>query len=102
MNSKTITYVFLGFIAILGWNSFLIQRDKKMFDAYDKARTIKGQPTVILAKTVKGWGTPLAGHKDNHAGLMTPTQMEAFRAAMGIRPGHEWDHTEGHGVLGFG
>jgi hypothetical protein len=37
MNSKTITYIFLAFIAILGWNSFLIKRDKKMFDAYDKA-----------------------------------------------------------------
>lgn len=36
MNSKTITYVFLAFIAVLGWNSFLIQRDNKMFDAYDK------------------------------------------------------------------
>jgi hypothetical protein len=25
-------------------------------------------PTVFLAYTIKGWGTPLAGHKDNHAG----------------------------------
>lgn len=32
MNSKTITYVFLAFIAILGWNAFLIQRDLKLFD----------------------------------------------------------------------
>lgn len=29
------TYIFLGVIAILMWNVFLIQRDKKMFDAYD-------------------------------------------------------------------
>ena len=29
------------------------------------------RPTVFLAYTIKGWGTPLAGHKDNHAGLMT-------------------------------
>lgn len=51
MNSKTITYVFLAFIAILGWNSFLIQRDKKMFDAYDKANGIerlKYPPTSSL------------------------------------------------------
>ena len=40
-------------------------------------------------------GLPFAGHKDNHAGLMTKEQMEAFRAAMGIRPGHEWDLFEG-------
>ncbi len=32
----------------------------------------------------------MAGHKDNHAGMMTPAQMEAFQAAMGVRPEHEW------------
>ena len=56
------------------------------------------RPTVFLAYTVKGWGTPLAGHKDNHAGLMTPAQMEAFRTGMGVRAGHEWDRAEGLGI----
>ncbi|NIP17565.1 MAG: hypothetical protein GWM87_04995, partial [Xanthomonadales bacterium] len=42
------------------------------------------RPTVFIAYTVKGWGTPLAGHKDNHAGLMTPDQMEAFRQQMKV------------------
>ena len=49
------------------------------------------RPTVFLAYTIKGWGTPLAGHKDNHAGLMTTAQMEAFRAAMGVPEGAEWE-----------
>lgn len=53
------------------------------------------RPTVFLAYTVKGWGTPLAGHKDNHAGLMTTAQMDGFRATMSVRPGHEWDRAEG-------
>ncbi|MCV3271864.1 transketolase [Roseobacter sinensis] len=53
------------------------------------------QPVAFLAYTVKGWGTPLAGHKDNHAGLMTRAQMERFRDSMGIREGHEWDLCEG-------
>lgn len=53
------------------------------------------RPTAFVAYTVKGWGTPLAGHKDNHAGLMTPAQMDEFRRAMNIRPGHEWDRAEG-------
>ena len=48
------------------------------------------QPTVFLAYTVKGWGTPLAGHKDNHAGLMTPAQMSVFQKAMGVAEGQEW------------
>ena len=48
------------------------------------------RPHCFIAYTVKGWGLPLAGHKDNHAGLMTPEQMAAFRAEMGIREGDEW------------
>ena len=55
------------------------------FDAVDHDR-----PTAFLAYTIKGWGTPLAGHKDNHAGLMTPDQMKAFQADMGIDAGSEW------------
>ncbi len=56
------------------------------FDAVDHDR-----PTVFLAYTIKGWGTPLAGHKDNHAGLMTPAQMAAFQAQMGVPEGAEWE-----------
>ena len=65
--------------------------------AFDKAAT-HDRPTVFIAYTIKGWGTPLAGHKDNHAGLMTLGQMEEFRARMAIREGHEWDRTEGLGL----
>jgi len=53
------------------------------------------QPTCFIAYTVKGMGLPFAGHKDNHAGLMTKEQMEAFRHGMGIRPGQEWERFEG-------
>ncbi len=60
------------------------------FDRIDHDR-----PTCFIAYTVKGFGLPLAGHKDNHAGLMTPAQMETFRQAMDIRVGHEWDLFEG-------
>src|SRR5271165_2248554 len=60
------------------------------FDSIDHDR-----PVCFIAYTIKGFGLPFAGHKDNHAGLMTPAQMETFRAAMKIRPGHEWDRFEG-------
>ena len=66
-------------------------------DAFDAAAT-HDRPTVFIAYTIKGWGTPLAGHKDNHSGLMTTAQMEGFRVRMGIRPGHEWDKAEGLGI----
>ncbi len=62
-------------------------------DAFD--RIDHNRPVCFIAYTVKGFGLPFAGHKDNHSGLMTPAQMEAFRGAMKIRPGHEWDEFEG-------
>jgi len=49
------------------------------------------RPTAFLAYTIKGWGTPLAGHKDNHAGLMTAAQMAAFQENMGVAKDAEWD-----------
>src|ERR1700724_4148675 len=60
------------------------------FDAVDHDR-----PVCFIAYTIKGYGLPLAGHKDNHAGRMTPAQMEIFRKSMNIRAGHEWDRFEG-------
>jgi pyruvate dehydrogenase E1 component len=64
-----------------------------MIEAFDSI--VDDRPVCFIAYTIKGFGLPFAGHKDNHAGLMTPAQMETFRAAMKIRPGHEWDHFEG-------
>jgi pyruvate dehydrogenase E1 component len=58
-------------------------------------QALHDRPVAFVAYTIKGWNTPLAGHKDNHAGLMTPTQMDGFRKAMGVREGHEWDLAEG-------
>ncbi|MGE3366198.1 MAG: transketolase [Rhizobiaceae bacterium] len=58
----------------------------RTFESIDHDR-----PTVFLAYTIKGWGTPLAGHKDNHAGLMTKAQMEIFRERIGVPPGLEWE-----------
>jgi pyruvate dehydrogenase E1 component len=37
----------------------------------------------------------LAGHKDNHAGLMTTAQMKALRETMQIAEGREWEPFEG-------
>ncbi len=53
------------------------------------------RPVCFICYTIKGSGLPFAGHKDNHAGLMTPAQLETLREAMNVRPGHEWDKFEG-------
>ena len=67
-----------------------------VLDAFHNAHPEK--PTCFICYTVKGFGLPMAGHKDNHAGLMTPAQMEVFRQTMAVREGHEWDKFEGLGL----
>lgn len=54
-------------------------------------------PTLFIAYTVKGYGLPFAGHKDNHAGLMNPTQIEGLRDSLGIAAGEEWSPYGGLG-----
>ncbi|BAI74289.1 pyruvate dehydrogenase E1 component (plasmid) [Azospirillum sp. B510] len=65
-----------------------------LLEAFAQART-HDRPVCFIAYTVKGFGLPLAGHKDNHSGLLTREQMDGFRTANKVRPGHEWDHFEG-------
>ncbi|WP_159591084.1 transketolase [Chelativorans xinjiangense] len=65
-----------------------------LLSAFEEARQ-HDRPVCFIAYTVKGYGLPLAGHKDNHAGLMTPAQMAALREAMNIREGREWEPFEG-------
>ncbi|MFL6759497.1 transketolase [Sphingomonas sp.] len=66
-----------------------------LIEAFDRADD--DVPTLFIAWTIKGFGLPFAGHKDNHAGLMNPTQMTALRELMGVREGHEWEPLEGIG-----
>jgi pyruvate dehydrogenase E1 component len=68
-----------------------------LIEAFDKAAT-NDRPTCFICYTIKGSGLALAGHKDNHAGMMTPAQMDHLREAMHVRPGHEWDRFEGLSV----
>ncbi len=49
------------------------------------------QPTCFIAYTIKGYGLPFAGHKDNHAGLMNPEQMALLQERMAVPAGAEWD-----------
>jgi len=66
-----------------------------LVDAFASADDEK--PTLFIAYTVKGHGLPLAGHKDNHSGMMNPTQMEQFRKGLGIAEGEEWEPWGGLG-----
>jgi pyruvate dehydrogenase E1 component len=75
----------------LGGNCVTTMAD--VFDSIDHDR-----PTCFLAYTVKGWGTPIAGHKDNHGGVLTSAQIDQLRADMGIAEGEEWEPMAGLSV----
>ena len=68
---------------------------ESLVEAFDSAQD--DVPTLFIAWTIKGHGLPFAGHKDNHAGLMNPTQMAAWREAMGVSEGREWGPLESVG-----
>lgn len=50
MKFNQITLIFLVFIGILGWNSFLIKRDDKLLKVYDYQRT-----KVEFCSSQAGW-----------------------------------------------
>ena len=66
-----------------------------LIEAFDAAND--DLPTMFIAYTVKGFGLPLAGHKDNHSGMMNPSQIHGLRDRMGINEGDEWEPYAGLG-----
>ncbi len=66
---------------------------ESVIEAFDAARD--DVPHCFVAYTIKGMGLPLAGHKDNHAGLMNPAQMASYKATEKIPDGKEWDRFAG-------
>ena len=65
-----------------------------ILEAFDAAAD-DPTPHAFVAYTIKGYGLPLAGHKDNHAGLMNPTQLKTFQRLCGVPEGREWDPDAG-------
>lgn len=53
------------------------------------------RPHCFIAYTIKGYSLPLAGHKDNHAGILNAGQIEKYRTSLGIAEGEEWDKFSG-------
>jgi pyruvate dehydrogenase E1 component len=60
-------------------------------DAYRACDAEATRPSVVFAYTVKGWGLPIAGDPLNHAALLSPAQIEALRAEVGLTADTEWD-----------
>ncbi len=51
MNRKYVFAGLVGFVVILGWNIFCIQRDERMYDAYYRSKAIdnlKRPPSIEI------------------------------------------------------
>ncbi|HEY2178584.1 MAG TPA: transketolase [Caulobacteraceae bacterium] len=64
-----------------------------LLDAFHSVKDDK--PKLFIVYTIKGFGLPFQGHKDNHSGLMTPAQMAAFQGRMDVPAGAEWEPFSG-------
>src|SRR5438552_9678176 len=60
-----------------------------VLSAFHRAK--EDRPTCFIAYTIKGYRLPFAGHRDNHAGLMTPDQIAVLKRQMKIRDSEEWE-----------
>jgi len=57
-----------------GWHAVVVDGHdhRALLDAFEEARRIKGQPTMILARTLKGKGVPLMEGKEGWHGKAIP------------------------------
>ncbi|MFV0524793.1 MAG: transketolase C-terminal domain-containing protein [Acidimicrobiales bacterium] len=62
-----------------------------LLDAFATCDAVTDRPSVVFAYTIKGWGLPIAGDPLNHAALLNPAQIDAFRAEVGLTEATEWD-----------
>lgn len=62
-----------------------------LVDSYRACDAVTDRPSIVFAYTVKGWGLPIAGDPLNHAALLSPAQIDALRAEVGLTTATEWD-----------
>jgi pyruvate dehydrogenase E1 component len=62
----------------------------ELLAAFERADASPGQPTVLFAYTMKGWGLPFAGDPLNHSALLTETQIDELRLQLAVPPDDEW------------
>ncbi|HUJ74811.1 MAG TPA: hypothetical protein VL359_08130, partial [bacterium] len=64
-------------------------------EAFERAAQVRDRPVAILAYTIKGYGLPLAGHKDNHSVLLSQQDIEDLRQRVGLLAGQEFEPLAG-------
>lgn len=84
MAHEPLTERFAGF----GWHVLSVNGDSiaELDAAFEKAKTLKGKPTVILSNTTKGYGSPLMENKAGwHHHLPTAEEYEQIKADFAAR-----------------
>ena len=49
-----------------GWNVIIVENGnsiRELYQAFEIAKTVKGKPTVLIAKTIKGFGSSVMENK---------------------------------------
>jgi len=62
----------------------------ELLSAFHAADTPTGQPTVLFAYTMKGWGLPFAGDPLNHSALLSPQQIDTLREELHVSADDDW------------
>jgi pyruvate dehydrogenase E1 component len=62
----------------------------ELLSAFHMADASAGQPTVLFAYTMKGWGLPFAGDPLNHSALLSQAQIERLQAELCVPHDDEW------------
>ena len=81
--------------AAFGWHVIEINGDSiaQCDQAFTKAKTLKGKPTVILSHTTKGYGSPLMENKAGwHHHLPTAEEYQQITADFAARKAEVSDH----------
>ncbi len=62
-----------------------------LLDTFAECDAVTDRPSVVFAYTIKGHGLPIAGDPMNHAAMLSPEQIDDFRASVGLDADTEWD-----------
>lgn len=71
-----------------------------LVDTFRECDATPEQPSVVFAYTIKGHGLPMAGDPMNHAVLLSPDQVDAFRRELGLDASTEWDRFDANSPEG--
>ncbi len=63
---------------------------EELLTVLSQAEAERNRPTIIFAYTIKGWGTPMAGHPLNHSMLLSEEQIVALRQTLGVPDSDDW------------